>query len=201
MPVSTAGSGTPRIAEHAAERHHQRKHDRQDPDRRRAEERAPQPDRHHRDDMIRPEHRMREAGEKAAGAFAGMRERGRRDQQRRADEKRSSRMFGPVPTIRYDSHAMERRIGQRSAEIDRIVRRHVRAGAPGLALAVVRDGEVAHLTGYGLANVAKRTPVTPRTQFHIASCGKQFTGLGHHDAAAGGQAALRRPHRPAHSGA
>jgi CubicO group peptidase (beta-lactamase class C family) len=72
---------------------------------------------------------------------------------------------------------MKRRIDQ-SAAIDRTVRRHVGAGAPGLALAVIRDGEVVHLAGYGLADAAKRTPVTPRTQFHLASCGKQFTGLG-----------------------
>jgi CubicO group peptidase (beta-lactamase class C family) len=65
-----------------------------------------------------------------------------------------------------------------SAAIDRIVRRHVRAGGPGLALAVIANGEVVHLAGYGLANIAKRTPVTPRTQFHIASCGKQITALG-----------------------
>ena len=125
--------------------------------------------------MIRPEHRMRETGEETAGAFAGMRERGRRDQQRRADKVKPSPYS--ASTIRYSSNAMKRRINQ-SLAIERIVRRHIRAGAPGLALAVIRGDEIAHLAGYGLANVGKRTPVTPRTQFHIASCGKQFTGVG-----------------------
>ena len=74
---------------------------------------------------------------------------------------------------------MQRRRDRDTAgAIDRIVRRHVGARGPGLALAVIRDGGVVHLAGYGLANVAKRTTVTPRTQFHIASCGKQFTGVG-----------------------
>ena len=72
---------------------------------------------------------------------------------------------------------MKTRIDQ-SAAIDRIVRRHVRAGGPGLALAVIADRQAVHLAGYGLANAKTRAPVTPRTQFHIASCGKQFTGLG-----------------------
>ena len=75
MPISTPGSGTPSDAEHAADRHHQRKHDRQDEDRGRAEERAPQPDRHHRRDVIGPEQRMREAADEAAGHAAGMRQR------------------------------------------------------------------------------------------------------------------------------
>jgi CubicO group peptidase (beta-lactamase class C family) len=74
---------------------------------------------------------------------------------------------------------VERRVDpKRSAAIDRIVAQDIGSATPGLALAVIGEGEVVHLAGYGLAHLAARTPVTPTTQFHIASCGKQFTGLG-----------------------
>jgi CubicO group peptidase (beta-lactamase class C family) len=46
---------------------------------------------------------------------------------------------------------------------------------PGLGVAVVRDGEIVHLAGYGLANVENLTPVTPDTVFHSGSTGKMFT--------------------------
>jgi CubicO group peptidase (beta-lactamase class C family) len=65
-----------------------------------------------------------------------------------------------------------------SATIDQAALVQLGPGQPGLAVAVVKDGQIAHLVGYGLANLRTRAPVTPRTMFHLASCGKQFTGLG-----------------------
>jgi CubicO group peptidase (beta-lactamase class C family) len=46
---------------------------------------------------------------------------------------------------------------------------------PGLALAVVKDGEVVLLKGYGKRNLEKDQPVTPQTLFAIGSCTKAFT--------------------------
>ncbi len=66
----------------------------------------------------------------------------------------------------------------RSREIDDRVASQIRAGAPGLALAVVKSGAVVHAAGYGLADLRRNVAVTPDTIFHLASCGKQFTGLG-----------------------
>lgn len=48
---------------------------------------------------------------------------------------------------------------------------------PGATLLVVVDGGVWHKKGYGLANVEEGIPNTPSTIFHLASVGKQFTGL------------------------
>ena len=60
-------------AERAAERHHQREGDRQQPDRRRAEEGAPEADGDHGRDMVPAEDRVQEAGdEAAAGRLAGV---------------------------------------------------------------------------------------------------------------------------------
>ena len=46
---------------------------------------------------------------------------------------------------------------------------------PGLALAVVRNGTVVKMQGYGLANLDHDVPVTPDTVFELASVTKQFT--------------------------
>ena len=46
---------------------------------------------------------------------------------------------------------------------------------PGLALAVVRNGTVTKIQGYGVANLEHDVPVTPDTVFELASVSKQFT--------------------------
>ena len=46
---------------------------------------------------------------------------------------------------------------------------------PGVALAVVKDGNVVLARGYGLANVEHQVPVKPETIFQSGSTGKQFT--------------------------
>ncbi len=49
---------------------------------------------------------------------------------------------------------------------------------PGLALAIVKDGQVVYEQCYGLANVETGTPVTRDTAFEIASITKGFTAQG-----------------------
>jgi CubicO group peptidase (beta-lactamase class C family) len=46
---------------------------------------------------------------------------------------------------------------------------------PGVALAVVKDGNVVLARGYGFANVEHQVPVKPETIFQSGSTGKQFT--------------------------
>ena len=67
---------------------------------------------------------------------------------------------------------------ERSARIDNHIAGQIEADGPGLVLAVIVAGAVVHGAGYGLADVRSGRPVAPDTIFHLASCGKQFTGLG-----------------------
>src|SRR5205085_6951703 len=46
---------------------------------------------------------------------------------------------------------------------------------PGASVLVLRDGRIIHRAGYGLADLEARVPVTPRTNFRLASMSKQFT--------------------------
>lgn len=63
-----------------------------------------------------------------------------------------------------------------SAKIDRYVKAEMlKQKIPGLSLAIVRNGRVAILKSYGLANVEHRVPIKPETVFQSGSIGKQFT--------------------------
>jgi len=66
----------------------------------------------------------------------------------------------------------------RSARMDEYVLARLGPGAPGVSLAIVKDSAVVHAAGYGLADLYAQEQVTAGTVFHLASAGKQFTGLG-----------------------
>jgi CubicO group peptidase (beta-lactamase class C family) len=67
---------------------------------------------------------------------------------------------------------------ERSAKMDKYVASQIGEEYPGLALTIVRSGAVVHAAGYGLADWRSNLPITRDTIFHLASTGKQFTGLG-----------------------
>ncbi len=60
-------------------------------------------------------------------------------------------------------------------EIDQIVRQEIDLEGPGVAIAVVKDGELVHSEGYGVANLEWDCPIQPDTVFRLASITKQFT--------------------------
>ncbi|HEU0014565.1 MAG TPA: serine hydrolase domain-containing protein [Longimicrobium sp.] len=61
-----------------------------------------------------------------------------------------------------------------AAEVDSLRRAH---RIPGLAVAVVRDGQVVLARGFGWADVEARRPVTENTPFPIASVTKTIAGV------------------------
>ncbi|WP_396219213.1 serine hydrolase [Gemmatimonas sp.] len=66
-----------------------------------------------------------------------------------------------------------------AAAVDTLVRRTMEtARIPGLAIAVVRNGELLVSRGFGVAELENRTPVTDATMFQSGSLGKQFTAAG-----------------------
>lgn len=48
---------------------------------------------------------------------------------------------------------------------------------PGGAIAIIHDGEIIHMQGLGIRNVATGEPFTPQTQFRTGSTGKSLTSL------------------------
>lgn len=64
-----------------------------------------------------------------------------------------------------------------SAQIDALFESVVAENSPGAAVMVIRDGEILHAQGYGLANIEEGTPITPQSAFRLASVSKQFTAM------------------------
>ena len=59
--------------------------------------------------------------------------------------------------------------------IDALMAPYARLDGPGASVLVIRDARVTYMKGYGLADVENRVPVTPRSNFRLASLSKQFT--------------------------
>jgi len=63
-----------------------------------------------------------------------------------------------------------------TTKVDDYIRAEMKAQQiPGLSLAVINNGEIVLVRGYGLANVEHQVPVKPETIFQSGSVGKQFT--------------------------
>lgn len=93
---------------------------------------------------------------------------------------------------------------QRSASVEAAIARrvdaHIRARMaerriPGLALAVVRDGETVLVRGYGVADLQSGVPVTGETVFDISSVTKTFTAAALMRLSDSGRVGIDRPVR------
>ncbi len=63
----------------------------------------------------------------------------------------------------------------KSDKVDKILSLWDTADKPGVAVAVVKDGEVVFQKGYGIGNLEYDIPITENSIFNIASVSKQFT--------------------------
>jgi CubicO group peptidase (beta-lactamase class C family) len=62
------------------------------------------------------------------------------------------------------------------ADLERYIPEYMREeNIPGVAIALIRDGEVVWTEGFGVANALTRQPVTPETLFEVASNSKVVT--------------------------
>src|SRR5258708_5226017 len=64
---------------------------------------------------------------------------------------------------------------KKAVAVDEIFVDLTKAGSPGCAVGVYRDGKMVYSKGYGLANLEENVPVTPQSVFDIGSTSKQFT--------------------------
>jgi len=65
----------------------------------------------------------------------------------------------------------------RAREVDSVFARYESGGSPGCAVAIIDSGRVRYAHGYGLADVASGTRITPASVFGLASITKQFTAM------------------------
>lgn len=69
-------------------------------------------------------------------------------------------------------------VAQLSRRLDSLMQATVQPNQPGAALLVVIDDNVVYQKGYGLSNAEAKSPITPETNFRMASVSKQFTAMG-----------------------
>lgn len=80
-----------------------------------------------------------------------------------------------VVLIFFCFHAQAQNLAER---VDSLLARWNQRNEPGTAVLLVRDGKVGYRRGFGLANLAQGSPITPDTQFQLESVSKQFTAMG-----------------------
>lgn len=87
-----------------------------------------------------------------------------------------------LTTIFAQENRRDKRIGRELPDLDRFISEvhkafYPEAVAPGMAVAVVKDSRVIFLKGFGYADLEAKRPVTPQTDFYIASSTKPFFAL------------------------
>jgi CubicO group peptidase (beta-lactamase class C family) len=98
-----------------------------------------------------------------------------------ASKRRFRRIFAPVLFALFALQAVAQ-TGKlppaTRAKIDDAVSHFMAASsAPGVAVAVVEDGEFTFAAGYGMADLENQVPVTPETLFRLASVSKPITAV------------------------
>jgi CubicO group peptidase (beta-lactamase class C family) len=62
-------------------------------------------------------------------------------------------------------------------KVDNIFQKYNTKLSPGIAVAIIQNGQVVYKNSYGMANLEYDTPITSSTVFDVASLSKQFTGF------------------------
>ncbi|MFT5142886.1 MAG: CubicO group peptidase (beta-lactamase class C family) [Rhodothermales bacterium] len=63
------------------------------------------------------------------------------------------------------------------ARVDAVFAQYTAEGSPGATAMVIKDGEVVHSAGYGLADLVPATPLTPDMPLRLGSVSKQFFAM------------------------
>ena len=71
----------------------------------------------------------------------------------------------------------ENALDQKFKEVDKIFADYEGADKPGAAVMIIQDGKVIFQKGYGMANLEENIPVTPKSDFRLASVTKEFTSM------------------------
>jgi CubicO group peptidase (beta-lactamase class C family) len=66
---------------------------------------------------------------------------------------------------------------ERSEKVDKLFSPWDTAETPGAAVAVIKDGEIIYQNAYGMADLERDVPLSPKSLSDIASISKQFTAL------------------------
>ena len=80
--------------------------------------------------------------------------------------------------LSFGAHGQASLDGSLQHRLDSVALADVPTGGPGMATAIIRDGQVIYQQVAGYANLEDSTLLSATSRFNIASNGKQFTALG-----------------------
>lgn len=92
-------------------------------------------------------------------------------------QKMNTRLILIVATLLLSNLSIAQITSVKEAEIDKTFESFNDAPKPGVAAALIKDGEVVYLKGFGSSNLETKTPITPQTKFQLGEMSKQFTTL------------------------
>ena len=75
------------------------------------------------------------------------------------------------------SHAAPSEMPDLGSRVDELFAAWDRDDRPGAAVAVIRNGEFIYQKGFGMADLERAVPITPKSAFEIGSIAKQFTAM------------------------
>jgi CubicO group peptidase (beta-lactamase class C family) len=75
------------------------------------------------------------------------------------------------------ANAQQANTDSRQSAVDALFADYAKNDSPGAAVSVYQGGKLALARGYGRADLEAGTPITPQTQFHVASVSKEFTAF------------------------
>ncbi len=67
--------------------------------------------------------------------------------------------------------------GDLTKRVDQLFAQWDKPDSPGCALAVIKDGKIVYKRGYGMADLERDVPITPKSVFDIGSTSKQFVAM------------------------
>jgi CubicO group peptidase (beta-lactamase class C family) len=62
-------------------------------------------------------------------------------------------------------------------KVDELFSQWDKKDSPGCAIAIIKDGKIIYKHGYGMADLERDVPITPKSVFDIASTSKQFVAM------------------------
>lgn len=89
--------------------------------------------------------------------------------------------------------ALSQSASQIKSSLDSVFAQHFKAGEPGGAVLLVKDGQIFYKNAFGLADMQTKEPITTRTIFNTGSISKTFVAYGILKLAAEGKLSLEDP--------
>ena len=86
-------------------------------------------------------------------------------------------IFGQTADVEKPKNSAKQKKPSAVKKLDAVLEKTVKSNEPGVAVVVVKNGEIKYRRTRGVADLTAKTSITAKTPFYIASLSKQFTAV------------------------